>query len=79
MDKEKRLGIYLWTGVAITMAGVILLFVDLFMPPQGEIHSSVLWAFGELAALAGAVLGVPSGVKLKQYLNNKNREEIKNE
>lgn len=74
MDKEKRLGVYLWTGVFIAIAGVILLFVDLFMPPEGEIHTSVLWAFGELSTLAGALLGVHSSVKLKQYLNGKNKE-----
>lgn len=75
MDKEKRLNVYLWTGVFIAVAGVVLLFVDLFMPPKGEIHTSVLWAFGELSTLSGALFGVHSSVKLKQYLNSKNKEE----
>lgn len=40
------------------IAGIILLFVGMFLPPEGEIHSSVLVAFGESATFAGAILGI---------------------
>ncbi|KDS39087.1 hypothetical protein M092_1025 [Parabacteroides distasonis str. 3776 D15 iv] len=32
--------------------------MGLWMPPRGEIHSSVLVAFGEVSTFAGALLGV---------------------
>lgn len=35
-----------------------MLFMGLWMPPRGEIHSSVLVAFGEVSTFAGALLGV---------------------
>lgn len=40
------------------IAGLVLLFVGMFLPPEGEIHSSVLVAFGEAATFAGAILGI---------------------
>lgn len=38
--------------------GVILLFVGMFVEPTGIIHQSVLVAFGEIATLAAAILGI---------------------
>lgn len=38
--------------------GVVLLSVSLYLPPQGEIDSSVLVAFGELLTFSGALLGI---------------------
>lgn len=40
------------------LAGIAMLFVGLLLPPQGEIHTSVLVAFGEAATFAGAVIGI---------------------
>ena len=42
----------------LCLAGITLLFMGLWMPPRGEIHSSVLVAFGEVSTFAGALLGV---------------------
>ena len=45
-------------GSVVTISGLILLFVGCFIPPSGEIHSSILVAFGEAATFAGALIGV---------------------
>lgn len=42
----------------LMIVGVILLFVGMFVYPTGVIHQSVLIAFGEIATLAAAVLGI---------------------
>ncbi len=42
----------------LTLAGIVLLFLGFFYPPEGEIHQSVLVAFGEVATFAGALFGV---------------------
>lgn len=42
----------------LCLAGITLLFMGLWMPPRGEIHSSVLVAFGEVSTFAAALLGV---------------------
>lgn len=43
---------------ALMFVGVIMLFVGLLIEPSGVIHNSVLIAFGEIATLAAAVLGI---------------------
>lgn len=40
------------------LTGIVLLFIGMFIQPEGEIHSSVLVAFGEVATFAGAILGI---------------------
>lgn len=42
----------------LMFVGLLLLFIGLIMDPAGVIHNSVLIAFGEIATLAAAVLGI---------------------
>ena len=50
--------IQLYIAVTLCLSGIILLFLGFWVPPQGEIDSSVLVAFGEVSTFAGAVFGV---------------------
>lgn len=47
-------------GIAIGLMvfGCIVLLIGLLTPPEGQIHQSVLVAFGEIATLAAGVLGI---------------------
>ncbi|MDE6277268.1 MAG: hypothetical protein K2M06_04085 [Muribaculaceae bacterium] len=45
-------------AIATIAAGLTLLFLDLFIPPEGEIHQSVLAAFGLISIFVGTLLGV---------------------
>lgn len=40
------------------LAGFTLLFMSMFIPPEGEIHNSVLTAFGIVLIFVGALLGI---------------------
>lgn len=40
------------------IAGIILLFVGMLIPPAGEIHHTVLVAFGEAITFSAAILGI---------------------
>ncbi len=43
----------------ITMlAGLVLLYMGMLLPPKGEIHSSVLTAFGIILVFCAAVFGI---------------------
>lgn len=59
-----------WLGSILTILGVAMLFVAMFIDPKGEISGSVLGAVGELFVLAGSLLGLDSyfDFKLKRYL-----------
>lgn len=43
---------------AVTLAGVALIIAGFIVSPLGEIHSSVLVAFGECLTFGGALLGI---------------------
>lgn len=45
-------------AIVVMSAGLSLLFIGLFIPPEGEIHSSVLTAFGTVCVFVGSLLGI---------------------
>lgn len=47
-------------GIAIGLMvfGCVVLLIGLLTPPEGQIHQSVLIAFGEIATLSAGVLGI---------------------
>ncbi len=49
----------------LSLAGLILLFLGFWCSPTGEIHNSVLIAFGEVSTFAGALFGVDYSYKSK--------------
>lgn len=62
-----RLNIQLVLGVIATFAGLTLLFIGVFIQPKGEIHSSVLVAFGEACTFAGALIGVDYHYRYRDF------------
>lgn len=48
----------LYCAVALIALGSGLLVAGFVVPPEGEIHSSVLVAFGEALTFAGALFGI---------------------
>lgn len=59
------LTIQLKVATLLCLSGVALLFLGFFFPPEGEIDSSVLVAFGEISTFAGALFGVDYTYKKK--------------
>lgn len=45
-------------AVSSLICGFVLLFLGYYAPPEGEIASSVLYAFGEISLFVGSVLGI---------------------
>lgn len=45
-------------SVVSMLAGLSLLFTGLFIPPEGEIHGSVLTAFGSICIFVASLLGI---------------------
>lgn len=59
MDFKKTKQIAELIASLVLMAfGIVLLVVGLWCPPLGEIHSSVLVAFGEVGTFSAALLGI---------------------
>ena len=50
--------IQLLIAAVLSLAGIALLFLGTILAPQGEIHETVLIAFGEIATFAGSIIGI---------------------
>ncbi len=50
--------IQLLIATALCLAGIVLLFLGFAYPPEGEIHYSVLVAYGETLTFVGSLLGI---------------------
>lgn len=58
-DKLTFKEVIIYTMAIITMlAGLVLLFIGLYIPPEGEIHGSVLTAFGSICIFVASLLGI---------------------
>lgn len=63
-------------AIVLVSAGILLIFIAIVIPPFGEIHSTVLWALGQMFALGGSLLGI------KEHYDSKLtrvKDEIKEE
>ena len=67
----KRLTIQLVMAILLVLSGIVLLFSGFWIVPAGEIHNSVLVAFGEISTFAGALFGVDYSYKIKQVKDEK--------
>ncbi len=45
-------------GILTLIAAFVLLFLGMFIPPEGEIHDSVLTAFGISLLFVAAIFGI---------------------
>lgn len=68
---KKKLTVQLVMAILLVLSGIVLLFSGFWIAPKGEIHSSVLVAFGETCTFAGALFGVDYSYKIKSIQNEK--------
>lgn len=68
---RKRLTVQLVMAILLVMSGIVLLFSGFWIAPKGEIHNSVLVAFGETCTFAGALFGVDYSYKIKSVQNER--------
>lgn len=55
---SERVTAQLICAVVLVVLGCVLLACGFIAPPTGEIHSSILIAFGEILTFVGALFGV---------------------
>lgn len=78
MDFKKTKQIAELMASLVLMAfGIVLLIVGLWCPPLGQIHSSVLVAFGEVGTFSAALLGIDYHYRsvIERTKNKDNNEE----
>lgn len=72
---KKGLRVQIVLAVCLVVFGCALIAAAFFVPPTGEIHPSVLTAFGEILTFAGAVLGID--YQYRKVLSNNGKDAEK--
>ena len=67
-----RIDIQLLTAFVLSFGGLVMLFCGIYISPLGQIHESLLVAFGEVGTFAGSLFGIDYVYK------NKSRDENSN-
>ncbi len=62
---KDKLNIQLLTAAVLSIGGLVMLYCGVYIDPQGEVHESLLVAFGEIATFAGALMGIDYVYKRK--------------
>lgn len=65
---KRRLTIQSVLAFILVVFGMIVVMLALYMPPQGEIHPSVITVFGMLLVAAGAFIGVDLNFQLRYFV-----------
>ena len=67
---KQWLNIQLITAFVLSVGGLVMLFCGIYISPLGQIHESLLVAFGEVATFAGSLMGIDYHYKSKNNENN---------
>lgn len=64
------------------LGAFVLVFIGLYMPPQGELHPSVITLFGIVLGFVGAIIGLDNHYKTKtqeiESLYENRQQELEN-
>ncbi len=60
-----KVNLQLITASVLSLGGLVLLFCGVFIDPEGQIHESLLVAFGEVSTFSGALMGIDYVYKKK--------------
>lgn len=74
LSQDTKLTIQVILAVLLVITGVILLFLGFYAPTVGEIHDSVLIAYGEVSTFAGSLCGVDYHYKYKIFVEEQKRK-----
>lgn len=55
LEKASKENLQFISSLVVLFAGLVLVFISLFIKPTGEIHPSVITAFGMFLSFVGAV------------------------
>ena len=65
MKKDRKDNMMIVAALITLASGIVLCFLSFFLDRQHEIHSSVLWYFGQTLLYAASSFGLATYVKAK--------------
>lgn len=62
-------------AVMMCTAGIVVIILCLYIDPEGEIHTSVLVAYGETLTFVGAIMGIDYRYRYKPPQNDDGKKD----
>lgn len=75
LSKQQKMNIQLWMAIFLVVLGCGLLIAGFIVDPLGEIHNSVLIAFGESSTFSGSLMGVDYHYKFRRYETDRHYQQ----
>lgn len=79
ISQNTKLTIQVILAVILVIAGLTLLFLGFQTQPPGEIHDSILIAYGEVSTFAGSLLGIDYHYRYKEFKILEEKENLPKE
>ena len=58
MNQDTKDWIKFISSIVLLVAGVVLIFISIYLPPVGHIDTSVITVIGEVFTFVGAIFGI---------------------
>lgn len=75
MKNDIKEWIIFGSGVLVLIAGIVLAFIGIYIPPAGMIEGSVLTVIAEFLTFAGSAMGIGSYTAIQIHKINKESEK----
>ena len=77
MNLDKKEWIIFGCGVLTLLAGILLAFVGIYIPPTGIIDGTVLTVIAEFLTFSGSAMGIGSYTAIKMHqIDKKIKDEL---
>ena len=72
MNQDTKDWIKFISSIVLLVVGAVLIFISIYLPPIGQIHTSVLTVIGEIFTFVGAIFGIGEYAAIQiAKINNK--------
>lgn len=75
MKNDIKEWIIFGSGVLVLIAGIVLAFIGIYIPPAGIIEGSVLTVIAEFLTFSGSAMGIGSYTAIQIHKINKEYEK----
>ena len=58
MNQDTKDWIKFISSIVLLVAGVVLIFISIYLPPVGNVDTSVITVIGEVFTFVGAIFGI---------------------
>ena len=76
MNQDTKDWIKFISSIVLLVAGVVIIFISIYLPPVGNVDTSVITVIGEIFTFVGAIFGIGEYTTIQiAKLNSKSEDK----